>query len=60
MAKAMVALKQNWSGTLVLVGQPAEELILGAKAMVATASTPSTTFPSRTTSAFTPVLAPRE
>lgn len=34
MAKAMVATKQDWSGTLVLVGQPAEEPILGAKAMV--------------------------
>lgn len=34
MAKAMVAVKQDWSGTLVVVGQPAEEPILGAKAMV--------------------------
>lgn len=34
MAKAMVALKDQWSGTIVLVGQPAEEPILGAKAMV--------------------------
>jgi len=34
MAKAMAATKQDWSGTLVLVGQPAEEPILGAKAMV--------------------------
>jgi hippurate hydrolase len=34
MAKAMVALKNQWQGTLVLVGQPAEELILGAQAMV--------------------------
>lgn len=34
MAKVMVELKDNWSGTLILVGQPAEELIEGAKAMV--------------------------
>lgn len=34
MAKAMVALKDHWSGTLILVGQPAEEMILGAQAMV--------------------------
>jgi hippurate hydrolase len=34
MAKAMVALKDQWQGTLVLVGQPAEEMILGAQAMV--------------------------
>jgi len=34
-AKTLVALKSEWQGTLVLVGQPAEELILGAKAMVA-------------------------
>lgn len=34
-AKQMVALRDAWSGTLVLVGQPAEELILGAAAMVA-------------------------
>ena len=32
-AKIMVALKNNWKGTLVFVGQPAEELGLGAKAM---------------------------
>ena len=30
----MKELKGEWSGTLVLVAQPAEELILGAKAMV--------------------------
>lgn len=35
MAKAMVALKDTWKGTMVLVGQPAEERILGARAMVA-------------------------
>ncbi|RJG05721.1 amidohydrolase [Noviherbaspirillum cavernae] len=34
MAKAMVALKNQWSGTLILLGQPAEEPILGARAMV--------------------------
>jgi len=34
MAKAMVAMKDQWSGTLVVVGQPAEELIMGAQAMV--------------------------
>lgn len=34
-AKAMVELRDEWSGTLVLVGQPAEEPIMGAKAMVA-------------------------
>jgi hippurate hydrolase len=34
MAKAMVAMKGDWSGTMVLVGQPAEEPITGAKAMV--------------------------
>jgi amidohydrolase len=35
MAKAMVKMKSDWSGTLVLVAQPAEELASGAKAMVA-------------------------
>jgi hippurate hydrolase len=34
MAKVMVKLKDNWSGTLVLVGQPSEETIEGATAMV--------------------------
>ena len=33
-AKIMVALKSEWSGTLVFVAQPAEELGLGAKAMI--------------------------
>jgi hippurate hydrolase len=33
-AKVMKELKAEWSGTLVLVAQPAEELILGARAMV--------------------------
>jgi len=32
-AKTMAALKSNWSGTLVLVGQPAEEPIEGGTAM---------------------------
>lgn len=34
LAKAMVALKSEWSGTLVLYGQPAEEVGLGAQAML--------------------------
>lgn len=34
MAKAIVAMKGEWSGTMILIGQPAEEPILGAKAMV--------------------------
>ena len=34
MAHAMVELKSHWSGTLILVAQPAEELIAGAQAMV--------------------------
>lgn len=34
LAKAMVALKSEWKGTLILVGQPAEEGVAGAKAMV--------------------------
>lgn len=34
MAKAMVAMKDRWSGTMVLVGQPAEEPITGAQAMI--------------------------
>ena len=33
-AKIMVALKNEWKGTLVFIAQPAEETILGAKAMV--------------------------
>ncbi len=32
-AKIMMALKNDWQGTLVFVGQPAEEIGLGAKAM---------------------------
>jgi amidohydrolase len=34
LAKAMVALKDEWTGTLVVYGQPAEELGTGAQAMV--------------------------
>ena len=34
MAKALVSMKSDWSGTVILVGQPAEEPITGAKAMV--------------------------
>lgn len=33
-AKIMVALKNEWKGTLVFVAQPAEELVQGAQAMV--------------------------
>jgi amidohydrolase len=35
LAKVMMATKDTWSGTLVLVAQPAEETFSGAKAMVA-------------------------
>lgn len=34
MAKAMVANRNDWSGTMVLVGQSAEEPITGARAVV--------------------------
>lgn len=34
LAKAMATLKSEWSGTLVVYGQPAEEVGLGAQAMV--------------------------
>lgn len=34
MAKTMAELKKNWSGTLVVYAQPAEEVGLGAQAMV--------------------------
>ncbi len=34
-AEALVALRDRWHGTLVFVGQPAEELVSGAKAMLA-------------------------
>ncbi len=35
MARNMAALKSQWHGTLVLIGQPSEETIDGAKAMLA-------------------------
>jgi amidohydrolase len=34
-ARTMVELKKNWHGTLILIGQPAEEVSAGAKAMIA-------------------------
>jgi hippurate hydrolase len=34
-AKAMVAMKAKWHGTLMFIGQPAEEIIGGAQAMLA-------------------------
>ena len=34
-AKLLVAMKQEWKGTLLFVGQPAEELLAGARAMLA-------------------------
>lgn len=34
-AQALVAMKERWKGTLIFVGQPAEELGGGAKAMLA-------------------------
>lgn len=34
-AEALIALKKQWHGTLMFVGQPAEEAIGGAKAMLA-------------------------
>ena len=34
-AKQMVDRKDQWSGTLMLIGQPAEERVIGAKAMMA-------------------------
>ncbi|MEM8735336.1 MAG: amidohydrolase [Planctomycetota bacterium] len=33
-ARRMAAIKDQWSGTLMLIGQPAEERVIGAKAMV--------------------------
>jgi hippurate hydrolase len=33
-ARALVALKSQWKGTLMFVGQPAEEIVAGAKAML--------------------------
>lgn len=34
-AKMLVALKDQWHGTLVMIGQPAEETVTGARAMLA-------------------------
>lgn len=34
-ARVLAAMKQNWSGTVVLIGQPAEEGVGGARAMLA-------------------------
>jgi hippurate hydrolase len=34
-ARAMAAMKSQWHGTLMLVGQPSEETADGAKAMLA-------------------------
>ena len=34
-ARTMAALKDKWQGTLVLIGQPAEELVRGARGMLA-------------------------
>ena len=33
-ARRMEAMKDSWSGTLMLIGQPAEERVIGAKAMM--------------------------
>jgi len=33
-AKALVALKKQWHGTVMLIGQPSEEVVDGAKAML--------------------------
>ena len=33
-AKTMATLKSSWHGTLIFVGQPAEEIVVGAKAMM--------------------------
>jgi hippurate hydrolase len=33
-ARVLAALKDRWSGTLVLIGQPAEEIVGGARAML--------------------------
>lgn len=33
-ARRMAAMKDKWSGTLMLIGQPAEERVMGAKAMM--------------------------
>src|SRR5690349_13830031 len=33
-ARSLIALKSEWKGTLVMIGQPAEEIGAGAKAMI--------------------------
>jgi hippurate hydrolase len=33
-AQALAAMRDSWSGTVVLIGQPAEEILKGAKAML--------------------------
>ncbi len=33
-ARQLAAMKEKWSGTLMLIGQPAEERVIGAKAMM--------------------------
>lgn len=33
-ARRLAAMRDTWSGTLVMIGQPAEERVLGAKAMI--------------------------
>ena len=48
-AEIMARSKDTWHGTLMLIGQPAEETIGGAEAMIATACSrvfPSPTWPS--------------
>ena len=34
-AKTLVGLKDRWHGTLMFIAQPAEEIVSGAKAMIA-------------------------
>jgi len=34
-ARTLIALKEKWSGTVLFIGQPAEEIVAGAKAMLA-------------------------
>ena len=33
-ARVLVALRERWNGTLVMIGQPAEEIVAGARAML--------------------------
>jgi hippurate hydrolase len=33
-ARTMAAMKDKWSGTLILIGQPAEEMVIGARNML--------------------------